>query len=81
MMFWRYLVLQCPHCGQIQQGHTKNPANYSFKCRFCGKTRQARSKTRVGWDLKVFLVTMDAKEARTKCTELRTEYGKKIDGV
>jgi transcription elongation factor Elf1 len=81
MIFWKYLVLQCPSCGQIQQGHTKDPANYSFKCRFCGKSRQVRSHKRSGWDIKVFLVTRDAKEARLKCTELRTEWGKKHDEI
>lgn len=72
----KYIVVTCPHCGEIQTGHTKNILTYNFKCRFCGKTRMVTSRRKAGLQVICHGQFYHPREASVLCRELRGRRNK-----
>jgi len=47
-----YAVFVCPYCGKGQAGDVRS-LKYTFKCRWCGKTRKLKKTSEWGLSIKI----------------------------
>jgi len=66
---YRYLIVRCPQCKQIQTTESKTGLN----CTYCMKRSVYKNKNEFGLNVKILFKTNSPREASIKCGEFKAK--------